>query len=66
MLELTSSEVKALDKDTKVYEGVGKMYASQPPQPCFGFCTNANVWRIGLCLAHQRKWRRRFQPTWQN
>ena len=25
MLELTSSEVKALEKDTKVYEGVGKM-----------------------------------------
>jgi hypothetical protein len=26
MLELTSSEVSSLPKDTKVYEGVGKMY----------------------------------------
>ena len=25
MLELTSTEVKQLDKDTKVYEGIGKM-----------------------------------------
>lgn len=25
MLELTSSEVQGLDKDTKVYQGVGKM-----------------------------------------
>ena len=25
MLELTSSEVKSLDKDTKLYQGVGKM-----------------------------------------
>ena len=25
MLELTSSEVKQLSKDTRVYEGVGKM-----------------------------------------
>ncbi len=28
MLELTSSEVKGLDKDTKVYQGVGKMCGS--------------------------------------
>jgi hypothetical protein len=26
LLELTSSEVSSLPKDTKVYEGVGKMY----------------------------------------
>jgi hypothetical protein len=26
MLELTSSEVSSLPADTKVYEGVGKMY----------------------------------------
>jgi len=66
MLELTSSEVKALDKNTKVYEGVGKMYANRSPQPCFAFCTSADNWRIGLCLAHQRKLRKRFQPTWQS
>lgn len=28
MLELTSTEVKHLDKNTKLYEGVGKMYVS--------------------------------------
>ena len=28
MLELTSTEVKQLDKNTKLYEGVGKMYVS--------------------------------------
>ena len=26
MLELTSTEVKSLDKETNCYEGVGKMY----------------------------------------
>ncbi|KAL2043373.1 hypothetical protein N7G274_003679 [Stereocaulon virgatum] len=30
MLELTSSEVKSLDKDTKVYQGVGKMFVFSP------------------------------------
>lgn len=29
MLELTSSEVKSLDKDTKFYQGVGKMLVLQ-------------------------------------
>lgn len=28
MLQLTSEEVSTLPNDTKVYEGVGKMYAS--------------------------------------
>ncbi|KAL8910864.1 MAG: hypothetical protein Q9171_003902 [Xanthocarpia ochracea] len=30
MLELTSTEVKQLSKDTKVYEGVGKMFMLAP------------------------------------
>ncbi|KAI4248116.1 MAG: hypothetical protein L6R40_001205 [Gallowayella cf. fulva] len=30
MLELTSTEVKQLSNDTKVYEGVGKMFMSTP------------------------------------
>ncbi|MCJ1458752.1 hypothetical protein MMC28_009126 [Mycoblastus sanguinarius] len=30
MLELTSSEVKQLSKDTKLYEGVGKMFVFSP------------------------------------
>jgi prefoldin subunit 1 len=30
MLQLTSSEVSSLPPDTKVYEGVGKMYALNP------------------------------------
>lgn len=30
MLELTSSEVKSLDKDTKFYQGVGKMFVFSP------------------------------------
>lgn len=29
MLELTSSEVKSLDKDTKFYQGIGKMLVLQ-------------------------------------
>lgn len=28
MIELTSSEVSSLPKETKVYEGVGKMYVN--------------------------------------
>lgn len=31
MLQLTSSEVSSLPKDTKVYEGIGKMYVSRVP-----------------------------------
>jgi prefoldin subunit 1 len=31
MLQLTSSEVSSLPSDTKVYEGVGKMYVSNNP-----------------------------------
>jgi prefoldin subunit 1 len=31
MLQLTSSEVSSLPADTKVYEGVGKMYVSNVP-----------------------------------
>ncbi|KAL6718020.1 hypothetical protein ACLMJK_004105 [Lecanora helva] len=30
MLELTSSEVKALDQSTKIYQGVGKMFVFSP------------------------------------
>ncbi|KAF6227792.1 hypothetical protein HO173_011894 [Letharia columbiana] len=30
MLELTSTEVKQLSKDTKVYQGVGKMFVFMP------------------------------------
>ncbi|KAI4103960.1 MAG: hypothetical protein LQ339_004077 [Xanthoria mediterranea] len=30
MLELTSTEVKQLNKDTKVYEGIGKMFVFAP------------------------------------
>lgn len=30
MLELTGSEVKQLSKDTRVYEGVGKMFVFSP------------------------------------
>lgn len=30
MLELTSTEVKQLPKDTKVYQGVGKMFVFSP------------------------------------
>jgi len=30
LLELTSSEVSTLPRDTKVYEGVGKMFISSP------------------------------------
>ncbi|CAF9909999.1 hypothetical protein IMSHALPRED_008526 [Imshaugia aleurites] len=30
MLELTSTEVKQLSKDTKVYQGVGKMFVFSP------------------------------------
>ncbi|CAF9926719.1 MAG: hypothetical protein ALECFALPRED_003513 [Alectoria fallacina] len=30
MLELTSNEVKQLSKDTKVYQGVGKMFVFSP------------------------------------
>jgi hypothetical protein len=33
MLELTSSEVSSLPADTKVYEGVGKMYGPRDPTP---------------------------------
>ncbi|KAL9636667.1 MAG: hypothetical protein Q9164_002686 [Protoblastenia rupestris] len=32
MLELTSTEVKQLDKDTKLYEGVGKMFVFSPTE----------------------------------
>ncbi|KAA6411075.1 MAG: prefoldin subunit 1 [Lasallia pustulata] len=30
LLELTTSEVKALPRDTNVYEGIGKMFVSKP------------------------------------
>ncbi|MCJ1311481.1 hypothetical protein MMC25_005153 [Agyrium rufum] len=30
LLELTSTELKSLPKETKVYEGVGKMFLAQP------------------------------------
>lgn len=33
MLELTSTEVKQLSKDTKVYQGVGKMLVVVPVLP---------------------------------
>ena len=31
MLQLTANEVGALPRETRVYEGVGKMYATEPP-----------------------------------
>ena len=31
MLQLTSSEVESLPRNTNIYEGVGKMYATKPP-----------------------------------
>lgn len=33
MLELTSTEVKQLSKDTKIYQGVGKMLVVVPVSP---------------------------------
>ena len=33
MLQLTASEVESLPKETKVYEGVGKMYDNRIYKP---------------------------------
>lgn len=46
LLELTSTEVKQLSKDTKVYEGVGKMYSSVSHLIVYILGTNCYIYRF--------------------